>query len=441
MKIQVKLRQEQGSVLAVTLLICAILGILMGGYLWLVKTQHLSVGRAQAWNAAMVVAESGVEEALAHLNSGVISPNLAANNWQQIAPGMFRKTNSLGNSYAVVVIKVAPATTNPHPTIVSTGYVSAPVSMSKVSRIVEVKTKPKPDLPLPAAMVVSTTGDFNGYNISTDSFNSADTNYSTGGMYDPTKASDKGDVVSLSAAVDSVHIGNAKIKGTVHVPPGGDIDINSGGSIGDMDWVNGGQKGVQSGHFLEDVNYTFPDAVLPPANYWLAPIPGNYKIKGVNYKYVLNASSSWKLSSLDGGVYVNGSNVVLYITDSISLGSKMEIRIAPNSSFKLYMAGASAEINGSGIINETGLAKNFTYYGLPTNTQLKFGAQVAFVGTIYAPQADFSLGGGGKNTFDFVGASITKSAKMNGHYNFHYDEGLPTSQPGLGYLAASWDEL
>ncbi len=433
--------RNQGTVLVVTLLLCCVLGILMGGYLWLVKTQHLSVARAQAWNAAMVVAESGVEEAMAHLNSGVTAPNLAANSWQLIAPGTFRKTNGLGSSYAVVLITIPPASTDPYPTILSTGYVPAPISTSRVSRVVQIHTKPKPDVPMPAAMVVSTTVNFNGFNITTDSFDSTDTNYSTAGTYDPAKASDKGDVVSLSAVIDSVQIGNAKVKGTVHVPPGGDVDVGAAGSVGDKGWVEGGNQGIQDGHVVDDVNYTFPDAALPPQNYWLTPVPGNYKIKGVNYKYVLNSTSPWKLNSLDGGVYVNGPNVVLYVTDSISLGSKMEIRIAPNSSFKLYMGGASADISGSGIINETGLAKNFIYYGLPSNTSVKFGAQVGFVGTLYAPQAAFSLGGGGKNIFDFVGASITKSAKMNGHYNFHYDQALPTSQPGIGYLASSWDEL
>jgi Tfp pilus assembly protein PilX len=442
MKFKQHLRaREEGSVLAVTLIFCVVLGILMASYLWMVQTQHRSVARAQAWNAAMVIAEAGVEEGMAHLNSGVIAPNLAANTWQAIAPGIFQKTNNVGTNYSVVLIKVPPATTDPNPTIVSTGYMPVPLSNQKVSRTVQVRTKPKPDLPLPAAMVVSTSVSFNGFNISTDSFNSTDTNYSTGGTYDPAKASDKGNVVSLSTVPGSVQIGNAKVKGTIHVPPNMDVNVGAGGSVGDMDWVNGGQKGVQDGHVVDDVNLTFPDPVLPPANYWLSPVPGNYKIKGVNYKYVLNASSPWKLDSLDGGVYVNGSNVVLYVTDSISLGSKMEIRIAANSSFKLYMAGANADVSGSGIINETGLAKNFTYYGLPSNKTLKFGAQVGFVGTIYAPQTVFSLGGGGKNIFDFIGASITKSATMNGHYNFHYDEGLPTSQPGNGYLAVSWDEL
>ena len=64
----------------------------------------------------------------------------------------------------------------------------------------------------------------------------------------------------------------------------------------------------------------------------------------------------------------------------------------------------------------------------------------AFTGTIYAPTADFQLGGGGNSTYDFVGASITKSVKMNGHFNFHYDENLRRNGMGKGYIPTNWKE-
>src|SRR6266404_6755260 len=64
-----------GSVLLVTLATCLILGVLMGSYLSMIKSQHFSVARGQAWNSALVVAEAGVEEALAQLND----TNLPAN--------------------------------------------------------------------------------------------------------------------------------------------------------------------------------------------------------------------------------------------------------------------------------------------------------------------------------------------------------------------------
>src|SRR5258706_10133479 len=101
MKIQIqKSRHERGTVLAITLVICGIVGIFTGSFLIIVESQHLSVARAQAWSSAIAVAEAGVEEAMAHLNSGVALNNLGVNTWSDVGGGNFRKTNVLGTSYS-----------------------------------------------------------------------------------------------------------------------------------------------------------------------------------------------------------------------------------------------------------------------------------------------------------------------------------------------------
>ena len=38
-------------------------------------------------------------------------------------------------------------------------------------------------------------------------------------------------------------------------------------------------------------------------------------------------------------------------------------------------------------------------------------------------------------------ASITESAKLNGHFNFHYDEALRKFGPFRGYVISSWNEM
>jgi hypothetical protein len=106
----------------------------------------------------------------------------------------------------------------------------------------------------------------------------------------------------------------------------------------------------------------------------------------------------------------------------------------------MYMAGSQFKVAGNGIANDTGNAGSFLYFGLPTNTAIDFGGNAGFTGAIYAPQADFSLGGGGSDEIDFIGASVTKSVKMNGHFNFHYDENLANIGPGRGFIPTSWAE-
>jgi hypothetical protein len=42
--------------------------------------------------------------------------------------------------------------------------------------------------------------------------------------------------------------------------------------------------------------------------------------------------------------------------------------------------------------------------------------------------------------FDFMGGSVTKSVKMNSHFNFHYDETLRRVGPGRGCVATNSKE-
>ena len=107
----------------------------------------------------------------------------------------------------------------------------------------------------------------------------------------------------------------------------------------------------------------------------------------------------------------------------------------------MYVGAPTASISGNGVVNDSNVAINFQYLGLSSNTSLGLGANAVFYGCIYAPSAVFTLGGGGNNTTDFIGASVSYSVKMNGHFNFHYDESLLQSGPSRGYIVTSWREL
>ena len=117
------------------------------------------------------------------------------------------------------------------------------------------------------------------------------------------------------------------------------------------------------------------------------------------------------------------------------------VQINPTARLKLYMGGPSASIQGNTFINASGNADNFWYFGLPTNTDISIGGNGGFTGVIYAPHANFHLGGGGNDIKDFIGASVTKSVQMNGHFNFHYDEALARKGASRGYIIESWDEV
>ncbi len=448
--------RASGSVLLVTLGLCIILGVALGSYLSLIKTQHFSVARARAWNSALVVAEAGVEEALAQLNDTNLirlgiqtAQGFNANKWQppNATHSGYWKTNILTDgTYTNGYYDVTIFTNNPsNPMIISTGYVSGPISSPILARTVQVTAQPVTKSTPAGAMVVTDTVDFKGFGISTDSFQSTNLTLFPGGIYNSTNALDHGDVSTTSRQTNAMSLGNAKIKGSVHTGPYGSAQIGASGVVGDKAFVDSGSNSgkIETGHQLHDSTQTFTDATLPDTGLlvWQVPTAGNYVINGVTYKYSLNNARPWKLSSLDGSVYVASPGVKLWVQNSFNFPSSGQITIPTGNTMSMYVTAPTATIGGNGVVNEAGVSSAFQYYGLPANTALNLSANAAFVGLIYAPEAAFVLGGGGNNTYDFAGASITKSSKMNGHFNFHFDEASSTYLQLFGYSAITWDEL
>jgi hypothetical protein len=283
-------------------------------------------------------------------------------------------------------------------------------------------------------MIVMQSFDSNGSRVTTDSFDS------TIGPYNPATAGTNGDVVSLTTNANAIVVGNGTIKGIVRTPAGGVLGVTA--TVGSQGSIGGFQD-----NFLQT---EFADAGLPNVNAYLPPMSG-VAPDGLHYDNLLT-TGNYQVADLTGSVYVGQSNVVLYVTSSIGIGTgggnpkkgdaPAEIHIAPGASVSVYMAGATASINGNGVVNDSQKASAFAYYGLPSNTTINLTGNGAFYGTIYAPEANFNLkGGGNTSTNDFTGASITRTTTMTGNFNFHYDESLIRLTTLGGYDAASWAEL
>ena len=134
-------------------------------------------------------------------------------------------------------------------------------------------------------------------------------------------------------------------------------------------------------------------------------------------------------------------NAVLYVVGNVNISGNAGIEIAPDASLMMFVGGSSTSISGNGFVNESGNTLKLEYWGLPSNTSIDLGGNAGFVGAVYAPQADLRFNGGGNTTTDFIGGAVTKTATLNGHFNFHYDEALKKLGPFKGYVASSWDEM
>lgn len=341
-------------------------------------------------------------------------------------------------------------------------------------------------------MVAKDSIDLNGNNITTDSFDSMDPLFSTNGLYISTKTRDNGDIAVNASVTNSLNAGNANIKGHVAVGPGGTIAVGAQGSIGSAAWVNGGNHGIEAGYAANDMNVSFDDVVVPfsggftpsggrydtiqtttyPAvatrvirTNWVttstlpagafAPITTNgnganktYTYRayvylqetnapgGTYYNYVLT-DGDYQLDTLSGSILVLG-NARLFARSSCDLTG---LTIEWGKSLNLYSSAPSVVLSGNNTANSDGTADSFAFWATTNCTSLTFSGNAGFTGTIYAPSADFTMNGGGNNTTDFIGASITKTARLNGHFNFHYDEALKNHGPNRGYIVTAWNEM
>lgn len=424
-------RSEQGSVLTITLFITTLFALFLASYFSLARQQNALVARSQVWNSAMGMAEAGVEEALAQLNPGAPPPvvDRAANGWGGPVNGIYGPVNRTlpTGTYSVLI------TADAFPVIYATGYVRVPSLSATLSRTVRATTT---NAPLFSAGLVGIYGiNFNGNGVGSDSYNSTKTNLSTNGQYDPSKAGTNGDIASVFGIVN---VANANVNGTVYLGP----------TATDLLKTNG----IVSGGVSNDFNVEFERVVLPQGtSSWLPPQAGATTISNTTYQYVfgypggLNSSGDYAMS----GSFLSGANIYigtnthvrLLVTSSANLSN---IRIAGSGAnagqMTLYMDGQSLAMSGTSFV-DAGNAVNFAYYGTTNNTKVSIGGNSAFVGTVYAPQADVKLNGGGSTAIDFSGSIVGRTVSTSGHYLFHYDENLAVGGPKRGYVVNSWQEL
>ena len=205
--------------------------------------------------------------------------------------------------------------------------------------------------------------------------------------------------------------------------------------MGDAAWIASGATGVQPGKSNDDMNVSFPDVPLPPSGSFV-PSPGG------GAPLTISSSGNYNISGLNGSLIIqSNANVNLLVTGNINITGHDGIEIEPGGSLNLYMSGAVAKLAGNGVANEGGNATNFVYWGSTSNSEISINGNGTFSGIIYAPQADLTLNGGGSGIDDVSGASVSKTARLNGNFQFHYDENLGNLFKNRPFIVTSWNEF
>jgi hypothetical protein len=418
--------RENGSTLVVVLFTAFTVGIVVASYLSLIASRYTVTVRSQCWNAALPVLEAGVEEALAHIQADAGVPS--ANGW---APGtngglpVYTKARTLsaGCYYSVTLFN---ANSN-NPIIYCTGYVPSPLqSGTYIARTVKVTATNTPTAftKAVAALGTVTLGSLvDGYDSSL-------------GPYDPvTNRLAIGAVATDSNAKPAVTVGGANVYGTVTTGPNGTVSVGSG-AVGDTAW-NASHTGVENGWTNNNMNVAFPTNAPPSGGPFLPP----QVVNGGGSNFTVLGTGSYQLASFKSQqskqpMMVNG-NALLWVTGDFTVSGSGYVYIAPAASLILYVGGTTT-ISGGGVVNGPGLPSSFSYIGLSSNDSMTYSGSAAFVGTVNAPQAAFTLSGGAT----VYGAIICNRFSGTGGSIIHYDRVLGNSTSTGGTLVVSgWTEL
>jgi hypothetical protein len=399
--------KNRGTVLLATLIFVLTVAAIAITYLAMIQNSDQQVTRSQRWNDSLAVAESGIEEAMAGLNS----------------PASFTSaTRQLnGASYGVKYFYSIP------PFIVSTGMVTVPYTGATVTRRVKVIVKNQ-SLSLVGLGTINNIN-MNGNSVSADSWNSHDPTESNNGLYNGYAGTNS----SVASENGIVNIGNHTINGNLYLGP--NATYSSG-------------AGQVTGTIYSDWNIAFPDVSLPTAdtngnNLVWTPAPTTLNLTNGVLTHDFNSSGFYLVNDSFTVTVEPGVTVYLNVQQANWTPTALNINGGTTNSgnVKMYLQSGSITMGGNSNGGASGnRPENLWIYGGPGVTGITLSGNSSFVGVIYAPEATLTLNGGGNNN-NLIGAVVVSSVTLNGNYDFHYDTSLGTNGPGSGYVVTSWQEL
>jgi len=261
-----------------------------------------------------------------------------------------------------------------------------------------------------------------------DSFNSTNDLESTLGQYDPAKATDRALVGTNLRTPNAIDVGHMAVYGYAATGPGGTVRVAPAGSLGSKAWVESvmGKGLVEPGHHIDDANFYIPLAYLP-VNFAPLPIPLYPTAGGTNYNYTVLTDGDYShIGSLTLGTgqkMLIAARCRIMVTGTTTVESSGYMLMGTNASVEFYCMGR-VDIQGQGVINLTGYARNFSIYAL-TSQPVSYGGPSKLIGTIYAPLSSVTLSG----VADAIGAIVCNNFRMIGTMGLHFDESLKRLGP------------
>jgi len=470
-----RLRRPRGSLLITALLLAAVIGISLASYLQLGRTSLTISNRALYHNAAINLAENGLEEAMYSINKAIADPTYGWTYWSNDGSGAasnawreWTGTTFDQNSTGAVRVYVYNYKGSVAPKIVTRAAITlGGAASAPIEKWIEVTLRKTSKFS--NGLVAKNSIVFNGTNTSVDSWNSdPDKNPATAAVpFSAGVRRDNGSVGSISVGVDAVMVKQADIWGFVAT---GGMDptatVGTGGSIlgaGSVyDAATWPAANVDPARVSTDFAASF-DPVAAPAKAYIA-------IGTINNDTVLPrpADVAASLADADGNYYYSSAaidltNEYLRVTGKVVLkltttgtaidvgGGTGEITVATGASLAVYAEGDikiagqgvanGSDANGDGTVSNAEAAQpvNFQIWGTKTTgvQDIKIAGKGTLSGVIYAPQGTVTINGNGHVSGSVVANNIT----LTGNAAFHYDESLGDFGGGNPFRIAKWKEL
>lgn len=449
-------RNERGALLIVAMLLSAVIGVSLASYVRMSSNAMEISNRALFSNAAMNLAETGLEEAVWSINKDIegaagawtgwtTSGNDASRGWSGYdlganANGVIRVFIDNYNGVGSAPIMVARSTVTP---------ARGPV----IEKWVEV-TLVRRSL-FANGLTARNEISFNG-TCEVDAYDSRL------GVYNAVLADGtrnryaRGRSASTSTDADTFSLGNADIWGFVAVgtPDLSGLDVGPGGTIGPFHTPAGT---IVSERVSTDFTADFPNAEAPtpagtinpaPAS-WVTTLPEAGNVAAADGKYYYNVPTGFSLSGAAANrlTIAAGAEVVLLFSQTtgtaISIGGNASILVGTGSTLEIYTE-ANVSIAGNGVANAN-TPESFQIWGTSADTSspvqtISISGNGQLNATVYAPNANLSVNGGGSNGH-VSGAVVANNISLVGGSKFHYDEALADLTDGNPYGLGAWREL
>lgn len=438
---------KRGSVLIVTLILCAVIGISLVSYYRLSASALKGSTRSFYSLSNIDLAEIGVERAMACFyvqSTGVASATawagwtLSGNTAKRTFAGFVPGPNANG----VVRVYVNYYTNSGGTPVIVAKATITPPDGPPIDKVIEITAKSRGLWTNGIVAKESITGDSN---LKVDSWNSATTSPAT--LYSTGVRKANGPIGVVAAVNGALSLGdNPTIYGSVKTGGGTVSKTGSAkltGTVGGTGW-----NPALEAH---DFSYTFPAITVPTpstVNPIAATITANVTFPRVgdvaasDGKYYYNFGLS-TINYASKTMTISGACVFLMTshasgTNSVSTSSSATWAYGNDTAtLEVYTSGSFDFDSGASWFMNGAPSRCKIFMTAASGSQFHTRGGGSWNGCIYAPNTAFNIDSGGS----FGGSVVMKTCQLRGGVNFHYDEALGLLASGTGLAVMKWKEL